>query len=286
MGIITIMLIIEFRFFYDQAAKMMELKDEYRAYGMAVKRVLNEYNALKEQVEGAPATHEGQEGSDKEFLIVNRELAYLKKSMLDFLKDQHIDYRSQRIDLNDWRDYTEQVIEATKNKSSSKSTQRKKRARKRIRAPLPQKNYPEFANKGPKDLMLSWPIDRSSFWLSSFYGPRKKPDGSWGFHYGIDLAAVKGTLIHAACDGLVIDVQHSNKGYGNTIVVLINNKYKVRYAHLDKILVKLGQKVQTGQLIGKVGSTGVVRKRGKDASHLHFEVYAHGKQINPLYFFI
>jgi murein DD-endopeptidase MepM/ murein hydrolase activator NlpD len=51
--------------------------------------------------------------------------------------------------------------------------------------------------------------------------------------------------------------------------------------------VSVGQKVEQGQLIGKVGSTGAVRKKkGRDASHLHFEIYAHGKQINPLSFFI
>ena len=61
------------------------------------------------------------------------------------------------------------------------------------------------------------------------------------------------------------------------------SKYRTRYAHLDKILVKVGKKVSQNQCIGKVGDTGFIRKKGRDGSHLHFEVLAFGKQMNPLY---
>ena len=85
MGIMTIMLFVEYRFFYDQASKMMELKEEYRAYGAAFKRVLNEYNALKEQTEGAPSLIKtAATDGEKDFLVINRELSYLKQSMLDY----------------------------------------------------------------------------------------------------------------------------------------------------------------------------------------------------------
>ena len=61
-----------------------------------------------------------------------------------------------------------------------------------------------------------------------------------------------------------------------------SNGYKTRYAHLYKMYVKPGQRVKQGQKIGAVGSTGYVRKSGKDASHLHFEIYSNGKHVNPL----
>ncbi len=48
---LTTLLIIEYRFFHDQAQKMLELKEEYRAYTIAVKKILNEYNAMKEQAD-------------------------------------------------------------------------------------------------------------------------------------------------------------------------------------------------------------------------------------------
>lgn len=133
--------------------------------------------------------------------------------------------------------------------------------------------------------IFSWPLERSQFWLSSRYGPRKKFDGSAGFHLGIDLAAIKGTLVKSAGSGIIIESGYSS-GYGNTVVISHNAEFKTRYAHLDKTFVKIGQKVSQKEYIGQVGSTGSVRSNGKakDPSHLHFEVYLFNKQVNPLYF--
>lgn len=127
-----------------------------------------------------------------------------------------------------------------------------------------------------------WPIERDKFWLSSCFGPRKGPNGKKSFHTGIDMAAHKGTPVKAAASGAVVQVYEDPLGYGKTIVIKHDHTYKTRYAHLDSMLVKVGQHVQTGQLIGKVGDSGNVRKQGRDASHLHFELYEHGKRINPL----
>lgn len=128
---------------------------------------------------------------------------------------------------------------------------------------------------------FDWPVDLSLFWLSSVYGPRKHPRGGKRFHYGIDLAALRGTPVMAAASGTVVEARHVS-GYGNNIIIKHNNTYKTRYAHLHKIQVKPGQRVKQGQKIGTVGATGYVRKSGRDASHLHFEIYVHGKHVNPL----
>ena len=63
-----------------------------------------------------------------------------------------------------------------------------------------------------------------------------------------------------------------------------DKKHKTRYAHLDRIRVEQGQRIKKGQWIGDVGSTGNVRTTGKDASHLHFELYVDGERVNPLPF--
>ncbi len=132
-----------------------------------------------------------------------------------------------------------------------------------------------------RSFTLSWPIDRSQFWLSSKFGPRKKKnDKAWGFHYGIDLAALKGTAVHAAAKGIVVETSSTQKGYGNSVVIEHNERFKTRYAHLERMIVCKGQRVTNGQLIGYVGDTGSVH--GKNAWHLHFEVIEHGKRINPL----
>ncbi len=133
--------------------------------------------------------------------------------------------------------------------------------------------------------LFSWPIDPSLFWVSSQYGPRKKPSGRSGFHKGVDLAAMKGTPVRAAGEGTVVEAGYS-LGYGNYITIGHEGAFKTRYAHLDKILVQVGQSVTVGDHIGRVGATGFVRKSkwGGSGSHLHFEVYMNGKAVNPFYF--
>lgn len=125
------------------------------------------------------------------------------------------------------------------------------------------------------------PVDEGKYWLSSYFGPRKKPNGQASFHKGIDMAALKGTPVKAAASGFVQEA-YEDKGYGKTIVISHEQEHKTRYAHLDKILVVKGQRVEQGQLIGKVGATGNVRTAGKDPSHLHFEVYIGQERVNPL----
>lgn len=139
--------------------------------------------------------------------------------------------------------------------------------------------------KGPQEALFIWPLKLTEFWISSFFGPRKNPDGKWGFHYGLDLAACKGTMVYAAGEGIVTESTYM-PGYGNVIVITHNEEYKTRYAHLDKRLVRKGQQVLCGDPIGKVGATGTVRKTTKNGSgsHLHFEVCKQDKRVNPLYF--
>lgn len=147
---------------------------------------------------------------------------------------------------------------------------------------------PVTANKTWKKLyregLFAWPLAPEHFWISSLFGPRKLC-GRLGFHAGVDMASPRGTPVYAAGAGIVVDACYS-AGYGNYILIAHNRKFKTRYAHLDKILVRVGQKVSSGDCIGRVGATGFVRKsrRGGSASHLHFEVYMKGKPVNPFFF--
>ena len=137
---------------------------------------------------------------------------------------------------------------------------------------------------------FAWPVKVCECWISSLYGRR----GS-GFHYGVDLAASKGTFVFAAADGYIEKIERSNKnqGYGNMILIDHHNSaYKTRYAHLNSIekhlehQFKEGKKVHVkkGQKIGTVGATGnVIRKNSStDPSHLHFEIYKGKDHIDPL----
>ena len=131
--------------------------------------------------------------------------------------------------------------------------------------------------------IFSWPLTAKSFRISSFFGPRTLK-GCKGFHKGIDMAALAGTPVRAALAGKVTEARYS-PGYGNYILIRHDGQYKTRYAHLQKILVKAGQYVKEGTVIGKVGATGKVAKSkgGTSASHLHFEVYSQGRPIDPFF---
>lgn len=100
---------------------------------------------------------------------------------------------------------------------------------------------------------------------------------SWR-HNGVDIANKIGTPIYAADSGTVIISQGGyNGGYGNTIVIDHGGGKRTRYGHASKLLVKVGDKVEKGQTIMLMGSTG--RSTG---SHLHFEVLINGIRYNPL----
>lgn len=110
--------------------------------------------------------------------------------------------------------------------------------------------------------------------LSSKPGMRRHPIlKKMKFHAGWDYAAPKGTPVKAAAKG---KVTHAGKAgaYGNLIKIAHAEGYETRYAHLSKILVKAGQTVEAGTVIGQVGSTG--RSTGP---HLHFEKRLNGKPL-------
>ena len=114
-------------------------------------------------------------------------------------------------------------------------------------------------------------------WLSSGMGPRRDPvTGSADYHSGLDIAGERGQPVFATAAGTVRHIGYQG-AYGNLIVLDHGFGLESRYGHLLKYLVKSGAKVQRGDIIGQVGATG--RATGY---HLHYEVVANGRLINPL----
>jgi murein DD-endopeptidase MepM/ murein hydrolase activator NlpD len=99
-------------------------------------------------------------------------------------------------------------------------------------------------------------------------------------HAGMDFSAKTGTPIYATGDGKISKVRRSRKGYGNHVVIEHGYGYKTLYAHMSKYIVKKGQKVKRGDVIGYVGNTGT-----SVAPHLHYEVHKDGRKINPVNFY-
>ncbi|MDR0976612.1 MAG: M23 family metallopeptidase [Prevotellaceae bacterium] len=110
--------------------------------------------------------------------------------------------------------------------------------------------------------------------IDPIYGVRR-------YHEGMDFAAPVGTEVYATGDG-VVTTSGWETGYGNSVTIDHGFGYETRYAHLSKSLVRRGQKVVRGEVIGEVGSTGK-----STGPHLHYEVHVKGKPVNPVnYYFL
>ena len=117
--------------------------------------------------------------------------------------------------------------------------------------------------------------------MASGFGPRIDPIyKTKKFHAGMDFSAKTGTPIYATGNGKIIRVRKSRKGYGNHVKIDHGYGYVTLYAHMQKYIVKKGQKVKRGEVIGYVGNTGK-----SVAPHLHYEVHKNGKKVNPVNFF-
>ena len=114
-------------------------------------------------------------------------------------------------------------------------------------------------------------------WLSSSMGNRADPlTGEKDFHPGLDISADKGDPVYATADGKISHAASAGN-YGNLVIVEHGYGLETRYGHLSLFKVKAGQAVKRGDLLGLVGSTG--RTTGP---HLHYEVRANGRILNPL----
>jgi uncharacterized protein YjdB/murein DD-endopeptidase MepM/ murein hydrolase activator NlpD len=129
-------------------------------------------------------------------------------------------------------------------------------------------------------LALSWPISNGSSKVTSGFGPRVSPaPGASSNHLGIDIGVPSGTSVMAAADGTVTFAGISGSlttGYGRLIEINHGNGLVTRYGHNSSLVAKAGQKVKRGDLIAKVGSTGV-----STGPHCHFEVRISGEAKNP-----
>ena len=114
-------------------------------------------------------------------------------------------------------------------------------------------------------------------WLTGTFGGRSDPfTGEPGFHQGLDISTDKGNPVFATADATVESAGYTGD-YGNLVVLQHAFGLMTRYGHLSRFVVTPGQSVKRGDVIGYVGATG--RATG---SHLHYEIVANGKLINPL----
>ena len=117
--------------------------------------------------------------------------------------------------------------------------------------------------------------------VASGYGMRIHPIyKTEKMHTGMDFTSPVGTEIHATGNGVVNKVEYDGRGYGNNVIISHGFGYQTLYGHMSKILVRPGQKVSRGDLIGYVGNTGT-----STGPHLHYEVLKGGKPVNPVNYY-
>jgi len=113
--------------------------------------------------------------------------------------------------------------------------------------------------------------------ITSPFGPRVDPfTHTESFHSGIDIAAPYGTDVYAARGGTVAEIG-DDREYGNYVLLQHAGGYQTLYGHLSRVLVELNQRVASGMIIAKVGSTGM-----STGPHLHFEIRRNGRPEDPL----
>jgi murein DD-endopeptidase MepM/ murein hydrolase activator NlpD len=119
-----------------------------------------------------------------------------------------------------------------------------------------------------------WPV---MGWVTSGFGFRTNPfTGLTQMHEGIDISNQVGTPIIAPADGIISDIGN-DLGLGKILVISHGFGMITRYAHLNKVLVRVGQKVKRGEKIAEIGTSG--RTTGP---HLHYEVRLDGIPVNPM----
>jgi virulence factor Mce-like protein len=118
-------------------------------------------------------------------------------------------------------------------------------------------------------LAFVWPLDG---YVSSHFGER---DGA--MHTGIDIDGVTGDPVVASAPGIVTASGHEDGGYGNVVAIDHGDGFATLYAHLSALDVVLGQEVEPGDPIGKVGCSGTCT-----GDHLHFEIRIDGAPVDPL----
>lgn len=146
----------------------------------------------------------------------------------------------------------------------------------KIRA-IQAQNRRQLGPRGTSQLL--WPVPGYTS-ISSAFGWRIHPLlRTQRFHTGVDIPAPLGADVVAVEDGQVISTGYLG-AYGNHIVIDHGGGFSSMYAHLSVILVREGQEVKRGQIIGRVGSTG-----WSTGPHLHFEILLGGEPANPLQYY-
>lgn len=130
---------------------------------------------------------------------------------------------------------------------------------------------------GPITRLIAFAEPVKGYDVNSPFGPRQMPGQGVRNHAGVDIAAPHGTSVFVTAEGLVLRTGYDAAGYGRFVEIRHPNGMSTLYGHLSRLDVASGDRLEGGQRIGLIGSTG--RSTGP---HLHFEVRRGDRQVNPV----
>ena len=200
-------------------------------------------------------------GEEYEAYLEERELAQAQKQ--EQIDRAEAEYESVR---------ASEIAESIRQESIAESIRQEQEATETTAAPyVPEPTKPVTSASGWSYPLESWAA------VTSAYGRRWHPvHHEWRFHHGVDLGAAKGTAILASRSGTVVKTSYEWNGAGYYVTIDHGDGYTSTYMHMTHYIVKAGQYVEAGEVIGYVGSTGA-----STGPHLHFGIYYNGKSVNP-----
>ncbi len=235
---------------------------------------------LKEMREAAQAVEEAQDALNAEKAALEDVRAQLNLAQKDLeLKRQEADAFLAELDakgniLEDLLDLEHDADEKLQAEIAKKEQEIYEAQRKEEQAQ--QQQQPSTKPDSTVTDGIKWTMPCQYVRLSSPYGYRVHPiDGTWKFHSGVDLAGPEGTPIVATRDGTVTAAAY-HSGNGNYVTINHGDGFSSSYLHMTHYVVKSGDYVSAGQVIGYMGSTGV-----STGPHLHFTIYYNGSTVNP-----
>lgn len=207
-----------------------------------------------------------------ELKIEKKSLVTAQKNLSAFLSEK----KQQEQVLTEEINLKNQLLATLKEKKLAYITQKNmleaeiKREQKKIQKLIEEARNKNITLKGG----LSWPVRGP---ITSPFGWRINPIWhSREFHPGIDIAVATGTPVHAAADGVVTYAGWLT-GYGNVVIIYHGSDISTLYAHLERYIVRKGEKVKRGQIIAYSDNTG-----WSTGPHLHFGVYFGDKPVDPM----
>lgn len=242
--------------------------------------LLSRYSVVKQIVRYDSNRLQELKEIEKQIEDIKKELESENKKLVSLKNDE----TAQMKTLSAKRAASQKIIDDLKSDQSSyeKALAEQERAEANARAEI--KRLTEQAQRNSGNGGASVPSSYSGSMVRPTSGPITSPyymrvhpvTGKLRQHTGIDYGSPHGANIVAAASGTVLVAGYNSGGYGNYVVINHGGGISTLYAHASSLLVSAGQTVTQGQVIAKVGSTGM-----STGPHLHFEVLVNGQHTNP-----